>query len=196
MWNLRAAILALVWASSLATGCYRGTATTVSAADSKRGPEWTVVRGMTFIPQTQDVDCGAAALAMVFKHWSVPLSKDDIWRQLKPNAIDGIAAGALRDMAVKQGLRAFAIPGEEADLNVELTQGRPVLVGLVQRYGDRARAHYVVVIGINRVGRRVLMMDPARGLRDDKWDGFFSEWSAAGRTMLVVVASGLEKHDQ
>lgn len=95
----------------------------------------------------------------------------------------------MRDFARQKGLRAFLIKGELADLVNEVGLNRPVLVGLVQRYGDRALSHYEVVAGINQTTRRVLLLDPAHGLREDGFDGFAAEWDAAGRPTLVIVAS-------
>ena len=60
-------------------------------------------------------------------------------------------------------------------------------MGLVQRFGDKAYAHYEVVVGINAGKRRVLLHDPARGLRQDGFDGFTTEWQAAGKLTLVVA---------
>lgn len=63
----------------------------------------------------------------------------------------------------------------------------PLLVGLVQTYCDRARAHCEVVSGINTTGRRVFPLDTAQGAREDGFDGFLVEWNAAGRPALVIV---------
>jgi hypothetical protein len=81
------------------------------------------------------------------------------------------------------------IKGELADLIHEVGLNRTVLVGLVQRYGDRALSHYEVVAGINQNTHRVLLLDPAHGLREDGFDGFAAEWDAAGRPTLVIVPS-------
>jgi len=46
-----------------------------------------------------------------------------------------------------------------------------------------------VVAGINQSTHRVLLLDPAHGLREDGFDGFAVEWDAAGRPTLVIVPS-------
>jgi hypothetical protein len=82
------------------------------------------------------------------------------------------------------------IKGELVDLVDEVALNRPVLVGLVQRYGSRrVLSHYEVVVGINQTYRRVLLLDPAHGLREDGFDGFAAEWGAAGRPTLVIISS-------
>ena len=170
-------------------GCYRGSAHTVSAGELSREAGWELVSDVPYIPQATEHACGAAALAMVFEHWGVPRAAAEA---LRPGAVkgeEGISAGALRDLARAKGLHAFLIQGEEADLVREVELDRPVLVGLVQRYSDRAYSHYEVVTGINRRTRHVLMLDPGRGLREDDLGSFAVEWQGAGRLALVVGPS-------
>jgi ABC-type bacteriocin/lantibiotic exporter with double-glycine peptidase domain len=179
-------LFALVVVTALA-GCYHGTARTVSIGDLGRDRGWVVVNGQHLIRQTAERDCGAAALAMVLHHWSVPSSADEILRAAHSEPGHGIPVSVLRDIARQKGLAAFVIKGELADLVNEVGRNRPVLVGLVQRVGDRALSHYEVVAGINQTTHQVLLLDPARGLREDSFDGFTAEWDRAGRPTLVIV---------
>lgn len=179
------ALLSIVVVALALGGCYRGSAHTVSAGELSREGGWELVRDVPYIPQATEHACGVAALAMVFEHWGIARSEVEV---LRPGAAggQGIAAGALRDLARAKGLHAFLIQGEEADLVREVELNRPVLVGLVQRYTDRSYSHYEVVTGINRSTRRVLMLDPGRGLREDDLASFTAEWQGAGRLALVV----------
>lgn len=166
-------------------GCYSGSAHTVSAGDVAREQGWELVSQVPLIRQSSEHRCGAAALAMVLGRWGIESSESEIFRA---GATDdqGIAAGVLRDLARQKGLRAFLIQGEEADLVREVERDRPVLVGLVQHYIIRSYAHYEVVIGVNRRTRRILMLDPGRGMREDHLDSFATEWGGAGRLALVI----------
>lgn len=168
-------------------GCYHGTARMVSPGDLGRDRGWVVVSDLRLIRQTTEHDCGAAALAMMLHHWSVPALADEIRRAVHIESGHGITMAALRDFARQKGLTAFVIKGELADLDNEVGMNRPVLVGLVQRVGSRALSHYEVVAGINQTTRHVLLLDPARGLREDGFDGFASEWDRAARPALVIV---------
>ena len=181
-------LFALAVMAALA-GCYHGTARTISPGDLGRDRGWVVVDGLRLIRQTADRDCGAAALAMMLQRWSVPAFADEILRAVHVESGHGITVGALRDFARQKGLTAFVIKGELADLVNEVGLNRPVLVGLVQRVGDRALSHYEVVAGINQTTRHVLLLDPARGLREDSFDGLAAEWDRAGRPTLVIVPS-------
>lgn len=178
----------LVSAGALA-GCYHGSARSVSPDQLTRERGWLLVQGVDLVKQRSDNECGAAALAMMLHRWSVPASTDDIVQGIPAAKGEPIAAGVLRDFARHKGLQAFIIKGEMADLVKEVTANRPVMVGLVQRYSDKARAHYEVVTGINPTAKRVLLLDPGRGLREDGFDGFMSEWEPAGRMTLVIVPS-------
>jgi predicted double-glycine peptidase len=170
-------------------GCYHGTARTISLGDLGRDRGWVVVDGLRLIRQSTDHDCGAAALATMLQHWSVASTAEEILHAIPNGSSHGIAMGALRDFARQKGLAAFVIQGEMSDLVKEVGLNRPVLVGLVQHIGDRALSHFEVVAGINQTTRRVLLLDPAHGLREDGFAGFASEWSAAGRPTLVIVPS-------
>jgi ABC-type bacteriocin/lantibiotic exporter with double-glycine peptidase domain len=187
-YNRLRTLLALAVAVAVA-GCYHGTARAVLPSDLTRDRGWVVVDGVHLIRQTSQRDCGAAALAMMLQRWSVPSSADEILHNVPRESGHGISLGVLRDFARQKGLSAFVIKGELADLANEVALNRPVLVGLVQRYGDRALSHYEVVAGINQTTRRVLLLDPAHGLREDGFGGFAAEWDAAGRPTLVIVPS-------
>jgi len=171
-------------------GCYRGNSRSVSLADVEREPGWLIVRGVPEVRQEKTHDCGAAALAMVLGRWGIPNAEREIQRVVPSSNEHGAQAGALRQFARDEGLRAFLISGGPADLEHELRAQRPVLVGLVQRYsGDRALTHYEVVIGLQPATGRVLLLDPARGPREDQLASFDQEWRAAGRLTLVVAPS-------
>jgi ABC-type bacteriocin/lantibiotic exporter with double-glycine peptidase domain len=171
----------------LASGCYLGSARTATPADiSDPSDSWNMVEGVIAVRQVAREDCGAAALAMVLGFWAVPGTREDIIAANPPALEQGIRAADLRDFARRQGLQAFVFQGELADLDRELTRQRPVLVGVMKRYGRRLYPHYEVVVGMSRRQRRILTLDPAHGPRVNSREGFTAEWTAAGRLMLTV----------
>ena len=105
-----------------------------------------------------------------------------------PPSRDGIKAGRLRDFARGRGLAAYLVHGEVADLEHEVRQGRPVLVGLAKPTGRKGYVltHYEVVVGYHPARRVVVTLDPALGWRQNSLDGFLAEWKPAGRLALVV----------
>ena len=108
----------------------------------------------------------------------------------------GWKAGQLRDLARERGLQAFVVSGGIDDLTHEIGQGRPVMVGLVKRYGDKPLAHYEVVIGIHAEKRRILTLDPADGWREDSLEGFAREWTPTKQVTLVFLAPPAREHQR
>jgi ABC-type bacteriocin/lantibiotic exporter with double-glycine peptidase domain len=174
-------------AFALAAGCYTGSARDVSPDRIAADPDWRLVRGVPFIPQRADDDCGAAALAMVLSYHHVPTSRQAVLAEVPPQD-GGMTAGALRDYARRRGLQAFVVAGNFADVQDQIQRGRPLVVGLVKpMLGRRGLAHFEVVVGFNRRARRVLTLDPARGLRESSAEGFAREWVPAGQAALFVL---------
>ena len=168
------------------SGCYLGSARSATPADLGSADGWERVEGVPEVRQAAREDCGAAALAMVLGYWGHAVSRDEITATIPPGPEGGLRAATLRDLARRQGLQAFLIPGQLADLDRELGRGHPVLVGVVKRYGRRAYPHYEVVVGMSRRTQRILTLDPADGLRVDSPEGFAAEWAAAGQVTLIV----------
>ena len=181
--------LALALVGLLGAGCYAGSARSVSparAAALAADPAWTFARDVPFVAQRTDADCGPAALAMVLQHYGLRASLAELTARDPPRG-GGVRAGDLRDSARAQGMAAFVVAGTFADLSQQLGRGRPVLVGLAtpMRVG-RALAHYEVVVAIDRRDRRLLTLDPGRGLREESLEGFAREWVPTGRVTLIV----------
>jgi ABC-type bacteriocin/lantibiotic exporter with double-glycine peptidase domain len=173
----------------LAPACYAGSARSISAERASAlaaDPAWTFVRDVPFVAQRSDADCGPAALAMVLQHFGVRTTLTELVVRDPPHD-GGVRAGDLRDVAREKGLSAFVVAGTFDDLFEQLGRGRPVLVGLAMPItGGRALAHYEVVVAIDRRDRRLLTLDPARGLREDSLAGFAREWAPTGQVTLIV----------
>jgi ABC-type bacteriocin/lantibiotic exporter with double-glycine peptidase domain len=175
--------------AALLSACYAGSARSVSprqASALAADPSWIVVREVPFVAQQADEDCGPAALAMVLVRFGVPVTLADVTFAAPPRD-GGVRAGDLRDFARAQGLQAFVVAGTFDDLFGELGRGHPVLVGLAKpMIGGRSRAHYEVVVAINRRARQLLTLDPAGGLRENSLEGFAREWAPTGRVTLIA----------
>src|SRR5262249_15620797 len=140
------------------------------------------------IRQHQETDCGLAALAMVAGTWGRRWSVADLNQQLPPTE-RGVRLGALRDLARSRGLEAYAIQGTTHDLERELSQGRPVVLGLLVPYDrDHNASHYEVAIAIHPRDGTVITIDPASGQwRRRSKQVLDLEWKSAGFAALVVV---------
>jgi len=173
--------------SLLASGCYTGSARSVTPADLARDQGWERIQGVPEVRQVARRDCGAAALAMVLGYWGLGVTRAEITAAAPPAREEGIRATALRDFARRRGLQAFVIKGQFVDLEREVHRHRPILVGVMKRYGRGEYPHYEVVVGINPQHQRILTLDPASGARVNSWEGFSAEWVAAGQVTLIVL---------
>ncbi|OGQ91970.1 MAG: hypothetical protein A2289_19600 [Deltaproteobacteria bacterium RIFOXYA12_FULL_58_15] len=172
--------------SLLASGCYLGSAKSISAGALTAGDGWELIAGVPEVRQTSQEDCGTAALDMVLGYWGRPITPDEVRGASLAAPEGGIKAAALRQLAHGQGLQAFLIEGRMSDLDRELGKNRPILVGVMKRYRQRVYPHYEVVVGMNRRKQRILTLDPAHGLRENSSEGFATEWTAAGHLALIV----------
>jgi ABC-type bacteriocin/lantibiotic exporter with double-glycine peptidase domain len=149
-------------------------------------PGWVAAPDVTYIAQREDLDCGAAALAMVLAHWKAVEGIDEVRDACPPDPERGIEAGALRDFAKKKGLEAFLIEGDFKVFEKELARGRPVLVGMFKRTVGGLVTHFEVVVGYHPERRLVATLDPSLGARVHDESGFGEEWDLAKRLTLVV----------
>jgi ABC-type bacteriocin/lantibiotic exporter with double-glycine peptidase domain len=177
----------LVAALLLLGGCgYLGSARTVDRAAFESEPGWVVVKDVPFQEQKADNDCGAASVSMVLNHWGLATTPDDILAEV-PATEKGMRAGELRDLIKRRGLKGYLIHGNLEDLKTELSNHRPVIVGLVKPYVNGGYAHYEVVVAINSEQRRVATLDPAAGPRENSFEGFLQEWEPSGLLTIVVI---------
>jgi hypothetical protein len=122
---------------------------------------------------------------MVLAYWVVSLSPHELESAFSSATSDGVKARDLRDFARKKGLKSYLIHGQWEDLEKEVRQGRPVIVGLVKPYVSGGLTHYEVVVAIHPDQKKVVTLDPGRGWRQNSQDGFRLEWEPAGYLTMV-----------
>lgn len=144
-----------------------------------------------FVPQQKD-GCGAASIAMVMQYWErhqgqppqLEAEPAQILRALYSAPAHGIYASAMVRYFQQNGYRAFAFSGARADLERELTEGRP-LIAAVQ---SGSSLHYVVIAGLDEPRQLILVNDPAqRKLLKEDQSQFEREWNATGHWILLAV---------
>jgi ABC-type bacteriocin/lantibiotic exporter with double-glycine peptidase domain len=165
---------------------YTGGAKAVGQTDVPA--EWLHAAPTPVVVQAQRKDCGLAALAMVAGAWGRTWTPSELARHLPPTG-DGVQLGRLRDLARTRGLDAYVVKGTFADLEHELTAGRPVLLGLVLPFDQNNNlSHYEVVVAMNPVDGTVVTRDPANGeLLKRSRKVLDLEWKTAGYATLVIV---------
>lgn len=178
-------VLLLAALPAAAAGCAPFGASVAADPGSHRDdPDWTHATNFSPVSQEGRNDCGAAALSAVLSRWNLSAPPGEILDLCGPGS-EGIRAGDLREFALDRGLRARLFRADAADLEHELSNGRPVLVGLA----EGGRRHYEVVAGLHAASRRLLTLDPAQGWREWSWEDFDAVWSGSGRAALAVGRS-------
>ncbi len=124
------------------------------------------IRRFPVIQQIDEMDCGAAALGMVCRHFGRRVGLTRI-RQLTHTAFDGTSLRALCQAATELGLAARGIKVSRSQLD------RVPLPAIVHWEGN----HWIVLVEVGKTTVRVA--DPAVGLRriprgefDQKWTGY------------------------
>lgn len=174
------------FAVAMAMACSSDCATGATQPRSL-GPQWSQIQDLHLVLVNDEADCGVAALTTVLAFWRPGISVSEVRKALGPAySPQGLEAGSLRDVARQYGVGAFLVEGGVDDLTYEIARGRPVIVGLIEQHGSRRFGHYVVVAGINFVGKRLLVADPRGGWRQIDEDALMAEWRAARELALVI----------
>jgi hypothetical protein len=126
---------------------------------------------------------------MAMGYWGSPVAVEEIGIAYPRESGHGFKAGELRDFARARGLAAYIVNGHLIDIQLELEKRRPVIVGLLKRHPRRFLSHYEVVVGIHPKLKRIATLDPARGWRENSWDGFLAEWRPSGQLTLVMFSA-------
>ena len=149
---------------------------------------WKTVPGVVLVRQEERRDCGVAALVMILNRWRTEVDPPTVRRLVGPiEDGKGVPAGTLRAIARTQGMNAFLVQGTFEDLEHEIGEGRPVLVGVAKVRGGRSYPHYEVVVGTNRRKGAVLLADPAAGWHEETRRGFEARWAVSRHLSLVVL---------
>lgn len=174
----------------LASGCYLGGARPFQPSSLSADRDWLAVASVPEVLQQGERDCGAAAAAMLLDYWQLPTDQGAIRAASALPAEQALPATFLRTYLRSRGLSAFLIQGTLADLERELRAGHPVIVGVIKRYLTTSYAHYLVVVGFNRSGGELAVVDPADGWRSYSFDAFGKEWDPA-HSLTIVASPGV-----
>ncbi len=169
-------------------GCaatYSGPARRTSQAELAAQPGWVMVDAPE-IRQPDAGSCGPTALAIVAGRWG--LDPDVAMASVKRSREEDASFAELRAAARTLGLSAFVIEGDADTLEYELQAGRPVVVGLMRRYGKKhLRGHYEVIVGVHPERKLAATIDPAAGYRVRTYAELEGEWGPTKRAAMVVL---------
>jgi hypothetical protein len=149
-------------------------------------PGWIAIEDMQFRGQRAEYDCGPTALHMVLDHFCAgePTNAATMFGSDRR-----VTAAELRNRARTLGFDAFVISGTFQDIEHELRKNRPVIVGIAKPApkGNKAIAHYEVVVGIAPKQSRIVTLDPATGWHEMSFAGFLEQWTPTKHLLLVLL---------
>jgi len=164
------------------------------------------------VRQSTQLSCGAAALTAVLNYWQdeekAKFSEKDLVSRYPSRSTEGYPILQLREMAIQEGLAAFALTMDGdpwGQLGEQIDNGRPVICAVqlprgryygksiplvetldrrcVMTTGNEWMSHYVVVMG--RTHKEVLLMDPKYGIVRIGRNEFLHFWRLEKYAALV-----------
>lgn len=179
-------VLVAIAALSLGCASYKGSSHEAQPSAVFHEGGWVIVPHFPLVLQEGNHDCGAASLSAVLGFWGRPAAPSDI-SSAEGKTGQRLRAGDLEQYARTHGFASYVFYGTLKDVAYELDHGRPVIVGLGKPYeGNKAVAHYEVVVGYSREKKQVLLLDPGRGWQTDSFDGFAREWGVSKGVTVVT----------
>lgn len=150
-------------------------------------PTWQKAPGIVAHRQREMKDCGVAAAATVVSRWRGAEAAAELMDHTKAPR-HGLRARGIRDLLRARGLQSFVIAGTFDDLEHELAEGRPVIIGTLKPVSrGKALAHFEVVVAVEPERRVVMTHDPSLGWRQIGYDDLKKEWDGARRTTIVAL---------
>lgn len=141
-----------------------------------------IIRRFALVEQAEEMDCGAACLAMVCRHYGIPMTLGKL-RELANVTTQGATLDSLARASESLG---FTTRGVQCTFEALLGFELPFIVHW-EGY------HYVVVYGVSK--RQVWVADPAVGFKKMSVEEFERGWSGTclvftpGQSMVELAAS-------
>ena len=135
-----------------------------------------LIRRFPLVEQAEEIDCGAACLAMICKHYGIPQTLGKL-REMANVSVDGASMDSIARVGESLG---FSVRGMQCTYQNLLGFELPFIVHW-EGY------HYVVVYGISK--KHVWVADPARGLLKMTVEEFERGWT--GTCLLFTAGAEL-----
>ena len=136
-----------------------------------------------FYPQ-DEYQCGPASLAGVMNYWKVPVTPDEIAREIFSRTARGTLTIDMVFYAERKGLTARQYRGSWNDLRKKVTDGYPLVVLVDEGFSLYQANHYMVVTGFDDRGVIVNSGPTKQGVVET--DAFVRRWERAGFWTLWI----------
>jgi len=149
------------------------------------GPERARAANVPYFPQSKYL-CGPAALAMVLGWSGLPVSPDELAREVYSPGRRGSLQPVLISAARRHGRIAYPISGIQA-LTMELAAGHPVIVLLNLGFSWYPKWHYAVVIGYEKSADEIILHSGNTPNERLSFRVFDNLWARSERWGLLVL---------
>lgn len=198
-------MLRFVWITVLMAAFLTGCQTPRSFHGMKIGENARLITAVPPVHQDQDVACGAAVVGALVYYYGGSFPPAGLSAEEFP-PLDAPTSGKdLKNLAEACGLVAYTFKGETADIDTNISQGRPVIVMLPgiayprnsylpgEVLADAVRnrllnrtPHWVIVIG-RRENGDVILHDPVAGRVMLDNDLFERRWKKMGQQTVLIA---------
>lgn len=139
------------------------------------------------IAQAHDFSCGSAALATLLSYnYNMPVSETDIFKDMIVNGDKKtISESGFSLLDIKRYLQRHGL--DSNGYRAPLSKLEEVRLPAIVLLNVRGYHHFVVLEGIEN--RRVLLADPANGMRSEPIGVFESEWSG----IFFLITSNVDQ---
>ena len=161
-----------------------GCATVGPAPDKQKESDTHIIRNIPFYPQ-EDFQCGPASLAAVLNYWGIPVTPEQVAKDIYSNSAKGTLNIDMLLYAQARGLTASQYPGGLNDLREKINLGEPLIVLVDYGFSIIQVNHFMVIVGyaeqgiIAHTGRAKEKVIP--------WSDFLKAWEKTGHWTLLIT---------
>jgi ABC-type bacteriocin/lantibiotic exporter with double-glycine peptidase domain len=134
--------------------------------------------------------CGPASLASVMNYWRVPVTVNEIARDVFNADLRGTLPFDLAHFPQKRGLLATSYFGSPEDLRDHLRQGHPLITFLNLGNSLFPVGHFVVVIGYTEDGKWLIAHSAGERGKRIPYERFVAAWAKMDYWTLLILPRG------
>lgn len=147
------------------------------------GDQGRIIRDIPFYPQ-KEYQCGPASLAAVLNFWGVPVTPEDVAKDIYSRSARGTLSIDMVLYAKEKGLEASWYAGGPDDLRQEIDAGLPLIVLVDRGFSVLQVNHFMVIVGYSQKG--VIVNSGTDEKMFVPMDDFLREWKRTKFWTLLI----------
>jgi ABC-type bacteriocin/lantibiotic exporter with double-glycine peptidase domain len=142
-----------------------------------------LIRNVPFFPQ-EEYQCGPSSLAGVLNYYEVPVSPEDIAKEIFSESARGTLTLDMVLFAQKRGLHVRQYTGDAEDLRKNIDRGYPLIMLVDYGFSLYQVNHFMVVVGYNAHG--VIVNSGRNREKYLPWKDFLKTWEKTHFWTLLI----------